>query len=182
MNTNAFKQLEYLFYEIKRIVNYRWWRWITCWFGGSAGVILSYRIDRFFYLIFNDYWAILRIILFPIFLLLRILSCKHEIHYQADINMGMIILHPSLGIVISGKSIVGENLILTGGNCIGTRRSMKKGELIIGSNVNLGVNAVILGPLKLGDNIAVGAGAVVIDSFESNTALGGIPAKILRKL
>lgn len=46
---DAFTQLSYCGYEISLLVNGKWWRWITCWFGGSARVIFSYRLDRFFY-------------------------------------------------------------------------------------------------------------------------------------
>lgn len=44
----AFQQWSHLRYEIGLIVNHRRWRWLTCWFGGSAGIIVSYRLDRFF--------------------------------------------------------------------------------------------------------------------------------------
>lgn len=178
----AFNQLKYLYYELSLIVNRKWWRWIGCWFGGSAGVITSYRLDRFFFLIFGNCYNYLRILMFPIFTLLRIISVKHDIHYNADIDRGLKILHPSLGVVISGYTIIGKNLTLTGGNSIGSRKSIKKGDLTIGDDVTVGVNAVILGPIHIGNNVTVGAGAVVIKDIDHNTIVGGVPAKILRKL
>lgn len=31
-----------------------------------------------------------------------------DIHYKADIKGGLLVLHPSVGCVISGQSIIGE--------------------------------------------------------------------------
>ena len=110
----SWEQLHYLVCEISQIVNQRWWRWFTCWFGSSAGVIASYRLDRFFYLIFGDIYPFVRVVFFPIFIILRILSFNHEISYRAEIGKGLSIMHPSLGVVISGYAVIGSNLALAG--------------------------------------------------------------------
>lgn len=49
---------------------------------------------------------------------------------------------------------------------------MKRGLLIIGRNVNLGANAIILGLVRIGDNVRTGAGAVVIHDTPDNCILG----------
>lgn len=67
---------------------------------------------------------------------------------------------------------------MTGGNCIGIRQSVKRGDLVIGDRVNLGANAVILGPVKIGDQVVIGAGAVVIHDAPDNAILVGVPASI----
>ena len=178
---NSFQQLKYLFFELQSTVNRKYWRWMTMWFGGSAGVILSYRLDRFFYLLLGNVWGMLRIFFYPVFLTLRLLSSNHGIHYKADIGKGLRILHPSLGIVVSGRTVAGENLILTGGNCLGGRKKMEEGDLMLGNNVFLGANAVVLGPVKIGNNVSVGAGAVVVQDAEDHCVLVGVPARVLRK-
>jgi len=178
----AFEQFNFMFYELTLVVNRRWWRWITCWLGGSAGVIVSYRLDRFGYLLFKNVWPAIRVLFYPIFLVLRMISASHEIHYAANIGRGLKILHPSLGVVINGKSILGEHLILTGGNCIGKRNAMGQGSLVVGSNVFLGANAVVLGPIRIGNRVQVGAGAVVIDDLPNNVVVVGVPAKIIKKI
>lgn len=99
-----------------------------------------------------------------------------EIHYRAEIGKGMRILHPTLGIIVSGKSVCGENLVLTGENCIGSRPGTAEGAIKIGNNVSLGANAVILGPVTIGDNVQIGAGAVVVKDAPSNVVLVGVPA------
>lgn len=101
-----------------------------------------------------------------------------DINYKADIKGGLKVLHLSVGIVISGLSIIGENLTLTGGNIIGGRAGTKARGIIIGDNCHLGANAVILGPIILGNNINIGASACVIHFCEiDNTILVGVPAK-----
>lgn len=175
----SLKQLEYLYYEISQIANERWWRWFTCWFGGSAGVIASYRLNRFCHLIFGRSYLIIRIIIFPLFVFLRLISANHEISYRADIGKGLNILHPSLGVVISGYAIIGENFTLAGGNGIGLRL-IKEHKIIIGNNVRLGVNAVILGPVEIGNKVCIGAGAVVINDIGDRQIVAGVPAKVIR--
>jgi acetyltransferase-like isoleucine patch superfamily enzyme len=53
----------------------------------------------------------------------------------------------------------------------------------IGDNVWLGANSVILPGVEIGDHTVVAAGAVVTRSFtKGNCILGGVPAKIVKKL
>jgi serine O-acetyltransferase len=176
----AYKQLQYLLYELRIIAGKHWGYWLTMWLGGSAGVICSYRLDRALFLILGKYYPYFRIFLYPLFLFLRILSTKHEISYRADIGKGLKILHPSLGIVVSRYTICGENLTLTGGNCIGGRKRLKDGDVVIDNNVHLGANAMIMGPVKIGSHCVVGAGAVVVNDTEENVVLAGVPAKVIK--
>lgn len=175
----SLKQLEYLYYELSLAVNQRWWRWFTLWFGGSPIVVVSYRLDRFFYLIFGKFYPFFRIILFPFFIFLKIIGANHEISYLSDIGRGLSILHPSLGAVISGDAIIGENLTLAGGNAIGSRL-IKKRKIIIGNNVQIGINAVVLGPVEIGNKVCIGAGAVVTSDVKDRQIVGGVPAKLIR--
>lgn len=179
---SGMQQLSYLHDDLRLIVKRRWWRWITCWFGGSAGVIASYRLDRMFYLLLGESWAFIRLFFFPLFLFLRLISANHQIHYRANIGRRLRILHSSLGVVVSAHAEIGHDLILTGGNCIGERRSIQPANLVIGNNVSLGANAVILGPVRIGDNVVIGANAVVIDNCGDRVVLAGVPAKVVRTI
>ena len=89
------------------------------------------------------------------------------------------VLHPSVGAVVSGLSVVGRNLTLTGGNVIGAKPHTKRGEIIIGDNCSMGANAVVIGPVKLGNNINIGASACVVkDCLSDGVSLMGVPAKV----
>jgi serine acetyltransferase len=103
-----------------------------------------------------------------------------EIHYKADIKGGLLVLHASVGCVVSGLAIIGENLTLTGGNIIGGRAGCRRGDLVIGDNCSLGANAVILGPLKLGNHIEIAASALVVNNcLDDNCMMLGVPAKAI---
>ncbi len=52
-------------------------------------------------------------------------------------------------------------------------------ETIIGENVFLGANAVILPGVTIGDNVIIGAGAVVTKNIPSGSVVGGNPARII---
>lgn len=172
----AFQQMAFLFYELKQMNNTRWWRWFSCWFSTSFWAIASYRLDRFFYLLLGRGWSGIRIILSPIFFLFRPWFGISEIHYRAEIGKGLIVLHPDLGVVISSKAIIGDHLTLVGGNCIGGRKKLSPGDLLIGDHVSLGANAVILGPVKVGNYVEVGAGAVVVKDVPDHAIVAGVPA------
>jgi acetyltransferase-like isoleucine patch superfamily enzyme len=56
------------------------------------------------------------------------------------------------------------------------------GKVIIGKNVWLGNNVVILKNSEIGDNSIVAAGAIVSGKFPANVIIGGLPAKIIKSL
>ncbi len=172
------QQFLYFLQDVKRMLGKRKTRILFIWLSRSFAGVLLYRIDRGFLLSFGKFYEIVRILFLPIINIVQAYS-NLDIHYKADIKGGLSILHPSMGVTISGLSIVGSNLTLTGGNVIGSSKRYLQGAFIIGDNCNLGANAVVLGPIKIGDNVTIGALACVTKDFlESNIILTGIPATI----
>lgn len=53
---------------------------------------------------------------------------------------------------------------------------------IIGDNVFIAANSVIIGDIKIGDNVIVGAGSVVTKDLPSNGIYFGNPAKLYKPL
>ena len=170
-------QFKYFVSDVNRLLGKRKIRIIHVWMSRVFVGIFLYRFERSLFLIFNNFYGVLRIPFIPLFYILQAYS-NIEIHYKADIKRGLLILHPSLGIVISGKVIIGENLTLTGGNLIGTKKNFEIGTFIIGDNCTFGGNATLIGPIVLGNFISIGASACVVnDCFQDNSILVGVPAK-----
>ena len=64
------------------------------------------------------------------------------------------------------------------------RNSMEKVKpIVIGRNVWIGNNVIILKGTEIGDNSVIGAGSVVTGGkFPSNVVIAGNPARILKEL
>lgn len=172
---SSFSQLFFLFYDFKAVAGKKYWRLpLILANRGFVGVFL-YRIERFIFLLVGKYYFVIRLLIYPIIILLQWYS-NCDIHYMAQIGKGLKILHPGLGIVISGKAQIGANLTLVGGNCIGIA-AKKSSAFILGSQIEMGVNSTIIGPIQLGNNIKIGANACVVKSFvKDNLVLVGVPA------
>jgi acetyltransferase-like isoleucine patch superfamily enzyme len=56
------------------------------------------------------------------------------------------------------------------------------GEVIIGNNVYIGVNSVILRGVHIGDNSVIGAGSVVSKDIPPGVIAVGNPAKVIKQI
>ena len=101
-----------------------------------------------------------------------------EIGKNAQIGKGLDIWHS--GVVING--ILGENCVLHGNNTIGNKGKGRENETPkVGSGVDIGAGAVIIGSVELADDCIVAANAVVTKSFnEKGSVIVGIPAKKIK--
>ena len=89
------------------------------------------------------------------------------------------------GIKIGDGVLIGHNVVLaTANHDLAPSRSRKLHykPIVIGDNVWIGSNAVILQGVTIGDWSVVAAGAVVAKDVEPFTVVGGIPAKFIKKV
>jgi acetyltransferase-like isoleucine patch superfamily enzyme len=56
------------------------------------------------------------------------------------------------------------------------------GEVVIGNNVFIGVNSVILKNVKIGDNSVIGAGSVINKDIPPCSLVVGNPGRIIKTL
>lgn len=84
-------------------------------------------------------------------------------------------------IVVNSNARIGDNCILHGSNCIGNN-GQSPGVPKIGSNVDIGFGAVVIGDIEIADNVTIGANAVVNKSvLEPGCVVAGVPAKVIHK-
>lgn len=106
------------------------------------------------------------------------IPCK--IFKSTKIAGGMMCYHPFAS-VINAKSI-GANFQFRNGLTIGNKSNDNSLLPIIGNDVTVGANAIIIGDITIGNNVVIGAGSVVVKDVPSNSVIAGNPAKILRRL
>jgi serine O-acetyltransferase len=82
------------------------------------------------------------------------------------------------GIVISGDTVIGDDVVVRNGVTLGLRRTGVAGAPIIGNRVDIGAGAKVLGPIRIGDDVAIGANAVVLRDVPPNSIAVGVPAII----
>ena len=63
-----------------------------------------------------------------------------------------------------------------------TRPLYSKGPVIIGENVWIGRNVTILSGVTIGENSIIGANSVVNKDVPPNSIVGGIPAKVIKRI
>lgn len=84
--------------------------------------------------------------------------------------------------VASGVTFVNHDIISSMLNYMfPDRKSIpgKKGKIIIGDNVFIGANSLILYDVHIGDNVIIGAGSVVVNDIPSNSVAVGCPCKVV---
>ncbi len=102
-----------------------------------------------------------------------------EIHPGATIGKGFFIDH-GMGVVIGETAEVGENCLLYHGVTLGgVSLEKKKRHPTLGNGVVIGAGAKVLGAIVLGDNVQVGANAVVLKDVPPNSVVVGVPGRVV---
>lgn len=119
------------------------------------------------------------------------ITAPENINYKKDLTT-------LVSFAVSGNCYFqGNNGIIMGKNCLiapgvkiissnhstNSRKIVPDSSIIIGDNVWIGANAIILPGVRIGNNVIIGAGAVVTRSFnESDIIIAGNPAKLIRQI
>jgi serine O-acetyltransferase len=80
------------------------------------------------------------------------------------------------GIIISGYASFGDNCRIRNGVVVGLRRTADPRAPKIGNNVDIGAGAKLLGPIVIGDDVLIGANAVVLCDVPNGSIAIGVPA------
>ncbi len=102
----------------------------------------------------------------------------------AIINIGAVVGEGSMidmGAVLGGRATVGRRCHIGAGAVLaGVIEPASAVPVVIGDNVLVGANAVLLEGVKVGGGAVVAAGAVVISDVPENAVVAGCPAKIVK--
>mgnify|MGYP003789424593 CR=1 FL=1 len=131
--------------------------------------------------------SIITFVLFlPYFILYRILVewllCI-ELPWKTRIGPGFRIDHGQ-ALVINDGTIFGAGCTVRNSTTIGNKRAKEGGYTrppIFGDRVDIGANAVIIGPITIGDDAVIGAASVVLRDVPPNHVAIGNPARCVPK-
>ncbi len=140
-------------------------------------VMAVYRFGRWRYKI-RQAW--LRIPLSFVYRALKLLSqILTGIDLPCEVKVGKRLQIDHFGgIIISGDTVLGDDVVIRNGVTIGLKRTGERGAPVIGNRVDIGAGAKILGAIRIGDDVVIGANAVVITDVPSNSLAVGVPARI----
>ena len=104
-----------------------------------------------------------------------------EIPVRTQIGAGLNIAH-GVSVVLNEDTIMGENVLLRQFVTIGNKSLIGLHSPVIGNNVEIGANSVLIGNILIGDNVVIGAGSIVTKSIPANSVAYGNPAKVIEKV
>jgi serine acetyltransferase len=135
--------------------------------------VLSFRIYSYIYTNFSKVFG---------YILYQHSKLKYgcDIAPTAKIGQNFKIAHIG-GIVIGRNSIIGDNCTINNNLTLGMKNSNDISMLKVGNNVYISTRTKLLVNINIGDNCIIGANSVVNKSFEKNSVIVGIPAKVVKK-
>jgi putative colanic acid biosynthesis acetyltransferase WcaB len=126
------------------------------------------------------------ILFLPYFIFYRVfvewLLCI-ELPWKTRVGPGFRIDHGQ-ALIINDGTVFGAACTVRNSTTIGNKK-LKDGTYsrapIFGDRVDIGANAVIIGPITIGDDCAIGAGAVVLKDVPPRHVAVGNPARIIAR-
>lgn len=104
-----------------------------------------------------------------------------EINSRVEIGKGFVLFHP---VATSIMGNIGENAIIAGAFKMGGDGSSQDigagpGLPVIGNNVQIGVDVLILGPFAIGDNCRILSRASIFKDIPADSIVAGTPARVI---
>ncbi|MFZ1331993.1 MAG: serine acetyltransferase [Flavobacteriales bacterium] len=107
-----------------------------------------------------------------------------ELPWKTRIGPGFRIDHGQ-ALVVNDKTVFGANCIVRNSTTIGNKKladGTYSASPKFGDRVDIGANAVIIGPITIGNDVAIGAASVVLKDVPAGHIAVGNPARILPRI
>jgi serine O-acetyltransferase len=88
------------------------------------------------------------------------------------------------GIVVHGQAVIGDDCVIRQGVTLGARGGGSRtgkvsGAPHLGDRVEIGVGAVLAGPIRVGDDVVIGPNAVVMTHVPARAIVSAPPARVI---
>ena len=102
-----------------------------------------------------------------------------ELPYSVKLGRRVVFEHQG-GVVVHGDTVIGDDCIIRQGVTLGNKSlDEPMSAPTLGTGVNVGAGAKVLGAINVGDGAAIGANAVVVKDVPARATVVGIPARIV---
>lgn len=147
------------------------------WGAQGFWALLVYRFGRWRYGVRP---ALLRKVFSLIYkLLYKLVQIVTGIELPCEVRIGRhFVIDHFGGIVVSGYASFGDHCRIRNGVVVGLRRVDEPCAPQVGSNVDIGAGAKLLGSIRIGNNVAIGANAVVLCDVPDDHVAYGVPATV----
>lgn len=90
-------------------------------------------------------------------------------------------LHSIDPVSLGRRCVLADNVMISTTDHDRVRRDLVRGNgpIVVGDDVFIGQNAVVLGGVRIGSGATVAAGAVVVHDVPEGTVVGGVPATVI---
>jgi serine O-acetyltransferase len=101
-----------------------------------------------------------------------------ELYWEADIGRRLTIGHQG-AMVIHQFCTIGNDCVIRQGVTIGSAEDFDEDGPILGSNVDIGAGAAIIGKVRIGNNVRIGPNAVVITDVPNDSTVFAPPSRTI---
>lgn len=123
---------------------------------------------------------------------MRTLEPGAELFVGDDVGMSGATICAARRVIIGPECMLGANVTITdtdfhplvaeGRRYNKNLADIDKADVVVGRNVFIGMNSVVLKGVRIGDNSVIGAGSVVTSDVPENVVAAGNPCRVLRTL
>jgi putative colanic acid biosynthesis acetyltransferase WcaB len=99
-----------------------------------------------------------------------------ELRFKTQIGPGLRLYHGQ-GLVVHERTVIGSHCTLRHGTTIGNKSADDEACPVLGDNVDVGAQVIILGGVRIGDGAVIGAGSVVVKDVSARSVVAGNPAR-----